>query len=148
MEGFEIINKYNERCMAWRQECAKLLAEWSNSGDDSDKRFEKETWTIAGFLCVSDNKVLGLLHAVATADIEHVVLALRWLRQRKQAPSKPHCNFCTRLAEKGEHVEGCIGSNDTPCKNSFYMGRDKPSVPCKVKGPHTTCAFAIEVPNI
>ncbi len=114
MEGFEIICKYNERCMQWRAECATLLAKWANAGKDDDAVFKKETYTVAGFLCVSGVSVNSLLAGVYSANIEHVVLALRYLRN-KQQQQKPSCEFCTRFAEKGEHVPGCVGGSGSRC---------------------------------
>lgn len=129
MEGFEIINKYNERCLAWRTECSKLLADWAMAGDDKDERFVKETKVIAGFLRSNDNGVWHLLEKTHNARIEDVVLALRYLRAKQQAPSKPSCNFCTRLAEKGEHVEGCLG--ETPrCDTIVHLDNTGKAVTC------------------
>lgn len=119
MEGFEIVNKYNQRCQEWRNECSALLAAWACAGNDKDATFEKETWVITGFLATSNNKVMTLLQAVATARIEHVILVLQWLRKRA-LPPKPSCNFCTRFTEKGEHVAGCLG--ETPQCERVYQG--------------------------
>lgn len=108
MEGFELINKYNERCLQWRGECSRLLSEWAMTNDEADARFERETWVIAGFLCISNNKVRSMLEAVATTRIEHVVLTLRYLRDHL-SPKKAACQFCTRFTETGEHVAACLG---------------------------------------
>lgn len=128
MEGFEIINKYNERCMAWRAECARLLAEWGTNGDDADKRYVNESWVYAGVLCAKGNTFGELAAAVHSARIEHVITLLCLLRA-KQQPPKPSCNFCTRLAEKGEHVEGCLG--ETPrCDTIVHLDNTGKAVTC------------------
>ncbi len=144
MEGFEIICKYNERCMQWRAECATLLAKWANAGDDKDYAFSKEANTVAGFLCAKGNGVQSLLAGVYSANIDHVVLALRYLRNKQQ---KPSCEFCTRFAEKGEHVQGCIG--DSPmerCPFVLQLATEQAPVQCRRPLMHIgSCEFIASV---
>src|SRR6185369_7587621 len=120
MERFEIINKYNERCLQWRAECCKLISEWALTEmgpKPASQLFMKQCSALVGFLCAKGDETWQLLEAVHNARIEHVVLALRYLRDQL-APPKPNCNFCTRFTEKGDHVTGCLG--ETPqCERVF-----------------------------
>ncbi len=123
MEGFELISKYNERCLQWRAECCKLLSEWALTelNVEPAHQFVKENSALTGFLCARGSTTRELLEAVHNARIEHVALALRYLRDRAST-KKPTCNFCTRLAEKGEHVPGCIGAPPPCLKELNYEG--------------------------
>ncbi len=121
MEGFEIICKYNERCMQWRAECCKLISDWAlttlSDQEQKEPRFIKETSALTGFLCAKGSTTRELIEAVHAARIEHVVLALRYLRDRSST-KKPACNFCTEKG--GNHVAACIG--ETPRCIRVYCG--------------------------
>lgn len=109
MEGFEIIHKYNERCLQWRMELAHLIAKWAadeTGPAPASPLFTKQCSALVGFLCAKGSETRQLLEAVHDARIEHVVLALRYLRDRAST-KKPACNFCTEPG--GKHVAACLG---------------------------------------
>jgi len=139
MEGFELINKYNERCLQWRSECCRLISEWAvteTGPNEASPLFTKQCSALVGFLCAKGNETRHLLEAVHNARIEHVALALRYLRDRL-SPKKAACQFCTRFTETGEHVAACLGEAPD-CNREWHgvLGTLKCTLPTGHLGHH------------